>query len=71
MGRSQAGVVSWVPANAVKAVQGAAGMWSMGPRALFERAPGMDVGALDMAYKSPAVEESRLRRRLPDERSAA
>ncbi|MER8068024.1 aldo/keto reductase [Streptomyces sp. NPDC094034] len=33
--------------------------------------PGMDVGALDMAYKSPAVDESRLRRRLPDERSAA
>ncbi|MFE7567910.1 aldo/keto reductase [Streptomyces sp. NPDC057539] len=33
--------------------------------------PGTDVGALDMAYKSPAVEQARLRRRLPDERSAA
>ncbi|MFE4368767.1 aldo/keto reductase [Streptomyces sp. NPDC056835] len=33
--------------------------------------PGTDVGALDMAYNSPAVEQARLRRRLPDERSAA
>ncbi|MFE4449936.1 aldo/keto reductase [Streptomyces sp. NPDC056796] len=34
-------------------------------------APGTDVGALDMAYHAPAVELARLRRRRPEERSAA
>ena len=33
--------------------------------------PGTDVGKLDMGYSSPAVNEARLRRRRPDERSAA
>ena len=32
--------------------------------------PGIDIGTLDMAYNPPAIEQSRLRRRLPDERSA-
>jgi len=32
--------------------------------------PGTDIGTLDMAYNPPAIEQSRLRRRLPDERSA-
>ena len=32
--------------------------------------PGTDVGTLDMAYQPPAIEQSRLRRRLPGERSA-
>ena len=32
--------------------------------------PGTDIGTLDMAYNPPAIEESRLRRRLPDDRSA-
>jgi aryl-alcohol dehydrogenase-like predicted oxidoreductase len=33
--------------------------------------PGTDIGALDMAYNPPAIQQSRLRRRLPDDRSAA
>jgi aryl-alcohol dehydrogenase-like predicted oxidoreductase len=33
--------------------------------------PGTDVGALDMAYNPPVIQQARLRRRLPDERSAA
>jgi aryl-alcohol dehydrogenase-like predicted oxidoreductase len=33
--------------------------------------PGTDIGMLDMAYNPPAVGQARLRRRLPDERSAA
>ncbi|WLQ44960.1 aldo/keto reductase [Streptomyces laculatispora] len=33
--------------------------------------PGTDVGMLDMAYDPPAVGQAGLRRRLPDERSAA
>ena len=33
--------------------------------------PGTDVGTLDMAYSPPAIQQSRLRRRLPGERSAA
>jgi aryl-alcohol dehydrogenase-like predicted oxidoreductase len=33
--------------------------------------PGTDIGPLDMAYKPPAIQQSRLRRRLPDDRSAA
>ncbi|MFJ6569490.1 aldo/keto reductase [Streptomyces sp. NPDC091292] len=33
--------------------------------------PGTDVGALDMAYDPPAVQRAGLRRRVPDERSAA
>jgi aryl-alcohol dehydrogenase-like predicted oxidoreductase len=33
--------------------------------------PGTDVGTLDMAYNPPAIEQSRLRRRLLGERSAA
>jgi aryl-alcohol dehydrogenase (NADP+) len=33
--------------------------------------PGTDIGMLDMAYKPPAVQQARLRRRLPDELSAA
>jgi aryl-alcohol dehydrogenase-like predicted oxidoreductase len=33
--------------------------------------PGTDIGTLDMAYNPPAVQETALRRRLPDERSAA
>ncbi|MEU1486341.1 aldo/keto reductase [Streptomyces sp. NPDC005752] len=33
--------------------------------------PGTDIGTLDMAYNPPAVEQARLRRRLPEERSAA
>jgi hypothetical protein len=33
--------------------------------------PGTDVGTLDMAYNPPAIQQSRLRRRLPGERSAA
>ncbi|WP_326597009.1 aldo/keto reductase [Streptomyces brevispora] len=33
--------------------------------------PGTDVGMLDMAYDPPAVGQGGLRRRLPDERSAA
>jgi aryl-alcohol dehydrogenase (NADP+) len=33
--------------------------------------PGTDIGALDMAYKPPAIQQSRLRRRVPDDRSAA
>ncbi|WP_406146839.1 aldo/keto reductase [Streptomyces sp. NBC_01012] len=33
--------------------------------------PGTDIGALDMAYDPPAIQEARLRRRLPDARSAA
>ncbi|MFG2588365.1 aldo/keto reductase [Streptomyces sp. NPDC048438] len=33
--------------------------------------PGTDIGRLDMAYDPPAVQQSRLRRRLPCERSAA
>jgi hypothetical protein len=33
--------------------------------------PGTDVGRLDMAYKPPAIEDARLRRRLPSERAAA
>jgi aryl-alcohol dehydrogenase-like predicted oxidoreductase len=32
--------------------------------------PGTDIGTLDMAYNPPAIEQSRLRRRLTDERSA-
>jgi aryl-alcohol dehydrogenase-like predicted oxidoreductase len=32
--------------------------------------PGTDIGTLDMAYNPPAIEESRLRRRLPDDRTA-
>ena len=32
--------------------------------------PGTDVGTLDMAYNPPAIGQSRLRRRLPGERSA-
>jgi aryl-alcohol dehydrogenase-like predicted oxidoreductase len=32
--------------------------------------PGTDVGTLDMAYNPPAIEQSRLRRRPADERSA-
>jgi hypothetical protein len=33
--------------------------------------PGTDIGALDMAYRPPAIQQARLRRRLPDDRSAA
>ncbi|MDF6019573.1 aldo/keto reductase [Streptomyces sp. JH34] len=33
--------------------------------------PGTDIGALDMAYNPPAVGQARLRRRRPEERSAA
>ncbi|WP_405664853.1 aldo/keto reductase [Streptomyces sp. NBC_01166] len=33
--------------------------------------PGTDIGRLDMAYDPPAVQQARLRRRLPGERSAA
>ncbi|MFJ2556880.1 MULTISPECIES: aldo/keto reductase [unclassified Streptomyces] len=33
--------------------------------------PGTDIGTLDMAFNPPAVEQARLRRRLPEERSAA
>jgi len=33
--------------------------------------PGTDVGTLDMAYQPPAIQRTALRRRLPDERSAA
>ncbi|MDF3294234.1 aldo/keto reductase [Streptomyces silvisoli] len=33
--------------------------------------PGTDVGTLDMAYNPPAIQRTALRRRLPDERSAA
>ncbi|MEU2679916.1 aldo/keto reductase [Streptomyces sp. NPDC007107] len=33
--------------------------------------PGTDIGRLDMAYDPPAVQVAHLRRRLPDERSAA
>jgi aryl-alcohol dehydrogenase-like predicted oxidoreductase len=33
--------------------------------------PGTDVGALDMAYNPPAIQQPRLRRRLPGDRSAA
>ncbi|MFE4214669.1 aldo/keto reductase [Streptomyces sp. NPDC056844] len=33
--------------------------------------PGTDIGRLDAAYDPPAVEVARLRRRLPDDRSAA
>ncbi|HMD92004.1 MAG TPA: aldo/keto reductase, partial [Trebonia sp.] len=33
--------------------------------------PGTDVGTLDMAYNPPAIQQSRLRRRVPGERSAA
>ncbi|MFC8226788.1 aldo/keto reductase [Streptomyces sp. NPDC057287] len=33
--------------------------------------PGTDIGTLDAAYDPPAIEQARLRRRLPDERSAA
>ncbi|MFE5081362.1 aldo/keto reductase [Streptomyces mirabilis] len=33
--------------------------------------PGTDIGTLDMAYNPPAIQQSALRRRLPDERSAA
>ncbi|MFJ8976195.1 aldo/keto reductase [Streptomyces sp. NPDC102282] len=32
--------------------------------------PGTDIGTLDMAYQPPAIARARLRRRLPDERSA-
>jgi aryl-alcohol dehydrogenase (NADP+) len=32
--------------------------------------PGTDIGMLDMAYNPPAIGQARLRRRLPDERSA-
>ncbi|HUA30054.1 MAG TPA: aldo/keto reductase [Streptosporangiaceae bacterium] len=32
--------------------------------------PGTDIGTLDMAYNPPAIELPRLRRRLPDDRSA-
>jgi aryl-alcohol dehydrogenase (NADP+) len=33
--------------------------------------PGTDIGTLDMAYRPPAIQQARLRRRLPDDRSAA
>jgi Aldo/keto reductase family len=33
--------------------------------------PGTGIGALDMAYNPPAIRQARLRRRLPDDRSAA
>ncbi|MFE2514172.1 aldo/keto reductase [Streptomyces mirabilis] len=33
--------------------------------------PGTDIGTLDMAYNPPAVQQTALRRRLPDARSAA
>ncbi|MFG2365950.1 aldo/keto reductase [Streptomyces mirabilis] len=33
--------------------------------------PGTDIGTLDMAYNPPAIQQTALRRRLPDERSAA
>ncbi|MFE4815017.1 aldo/keto reductase [Streptomyces sp. NPDC056704] len=33
--------------------------------------PGTDIGTLDMAYNPPAIQQAALRRRLPDERSAA
>jgi hypothetical protein len=33
--------------------------------------PGADIGALDMAYRPPAIEQPRLRRRLAGERAAA
>ncbi len=33
--------------------------------------PGTDIGTLDMAYSPPAIEQPRLRRRLPGDRSAA
>ncbi|WP_103516470.1 aldo/keto reductase [Streptomyces sp. SM10] len=33
--------------------------------------PGTDVGRLDMAYDPPAIGQGRLRRRLPDERTAS
>jgi hypothetical protein len=32
--------------------------------------PGTDVGTLDMAYNPPAIQQARLRRRLPGDRSA-
>jgi aryl-alcohol dehydrogenase (NADP+) len=32
---------------------------------------GTDVGALDMAYRPPAIQHSYLRRRRPEERAAA
>lgn len=32
--------------------------------------PGTDIGTLDMAYNPPAIQQTALRRRLPDERSA-
>jgi hypothetical protein len=34
-------------------------------------APGTDIGALDMAYVPPAIEQTRLRRRSVTDRSAA
>ncbi|MFF7883904.1 aldo/keto reductase [Streptomyces sp. NPDC007896] len=33
--------------------------------------PGTDIGTLDMAYNPPAIQQTALRRRLPDARSAA
>jgi aryl-alcohol dehydrogenase-like predicted oxidoreductase len=33
--------------------------------------PGTDIGTLDMAYNPPAIQQTALRRRQPDERSAA
>jgi diketogulonate reductase-like aldo/keto reductase len=33
--------------------------------------PGTDIGTLDMACNPPAIQQTALRRRLPDERSAA
>ncbi|SFE45324.1 aldo/keto reductase [Streptomyces mirabilis] len=33
--------------------------------------PGTDIGTLDMAYNPPAIQQTALRRRRPDERSAA
>jgi aryl-alcohol dehydrogenase-like predicted oxidoreductase len=33
--------------------------------------PGTDIGTLDMAYNPPAIQQTALHRRLPDERSAA
>jgi aryl-alcohol dehydrogenase-like predicted oxidoreductase len=33
--------------------------------------PGTGIGALDMAYNPPAIQQSRLRRRLPDDRTAS
>jgi hypothetical protein len=32
--------------------------------------PGTDIGTLDTAYNPPAIQQTPLRRRLPDERSA-